>query len=548
MTAADQHPATRRWPALSLSGCVGALAGFLPALTPSLLPRPAFFLGLAAGVAAAIGYGVFVGIAHVAHRVGVPALPTQRRRGATIVLAGIWAVAFTVGIPLAASWQNDIRASMGLPPEAVGFLTAAVAAAASFAGLLALGRLIGRLTHAIFGRLHVHLPRWLAFVTAVTAVGLTAYLLAAQLLLPALTWVADRAYAGKNTGSAEWVQPTDSPERSGGPGSLIGWDTLGREGRAFIASGPRASDIAEFSGAPAREPIRVYAGLESAATPDQRADLVLAELERTGAFDREVLVVAGVAGTGWLEPQSIDGVEYLWNGDSAIAASQYSYLPSWISFLVDQERAKAEGQALFDTVWRSWSALPPDARPQLIVYGLSLGSFSVQSAFATEGDIAARTDGAILAGTPSFTEPWGTISAGRDPGSPQWQPIVRDGAGARFADDDSDLRALGPWQQPRLAYLQHANDPVVWWSFDLIGQRPDWLVEPRGPAVSPRMHWLPIITFLQVTVDQFFGVNQPNGYGHNYSLHMAQTWVDVTGSPDAWDDSDTERLQRRLTG
>ena len=538
----------RGWGPRSLSGSAVALAVFLPALTPSLLPRPAVFLGLVAGVGAAIGYGLGVAAAQVLHRLGVPGLPARRRRTAGLVLGAAACCSIAIGLLLAASWQNEVRASIGVAPERGGHIVAAVAAAGAFLGLLALGRTYHRVTHRAFRALHLHLPRWLAFVAAVALVAGVAYWLAAGLLIPTLTGAADRLYAGKNEGSAEWVQPTDSSLRSGGPGSLVGWDSLGREGRAFIAGGPSAAAIGELTGRPAQEPIRVYVGLDSAPTPAQRADLAVAELQRTGAFSREVLVVAGVAGTGWLEAQSVDGVEYLHAGSTAIVASQYSYLPSWISFLVDQQRAEAEGQALFDAVWRTWSRLPTDDRPRLICYGLSLGSYSMQSAFTTEADLEARTDGAIFAGTPSFSQPWGTISAGRDPGSPQWQPVVRGGQTVRFADDAQDLRSLGPWEGPRIAYLQHADDPVVWWSFKLIAQRPDWLAEPRGPGVTPRMRWLPVITFLQVTIDQFFGVNQPNGFGHNYSLHMAQTWVDVTGAPQTWPDHDTLRLQQHLTG
>ena len=41
---------------------------------------------------------------------------------------------------------------------------------------------------------------------------------------------------------------------------------------------------------PAKEPIRVYAGLQTADTDEQRMAVVLSELERTGAFDRKLLV------------------------------------------------------------------------------------------------------------------------------------------------------------------------------------------------------------------------------------------------------------------
>ena len=35
--------------------------------------------------------------------------------------------------------------------------------------------------------------------------------------------------------------------------------------------------------------------------------------------------------------------------------------------------------------------------------------------------------------------------------------------------------------------------------------------------MSPRTRWYPFVTFVQVTVDQFFGNDGPNGYGHNYA-------------------------------
>lgn len=32
------------------------------------------------------------------------------------------------------------------------------------------------------------------------------------------------------------------------------------------------------------------------------------------------------------------GIELMYNGDTAIVATQYSFLPSWISFLADKRR------------------------------------------------------------------------------------------------------------------------------------------------------------------------------------------------------------------
>jgi uncharacterized membrane protein len=43
--------------------------------------------------------------------------------------------------------------------------------------------------------------------------------------------------------------------------------------------------------------------------------------------------------------------------------------PSWLSYLVDQVRARQGGRELFDAVYERWSQLPPDARPELLVFG-----------------------------------------------------------------------------------------------------------------------------------------------------------------------------------
>ncbi|HSJ76629.1 MAG TPA: alpha/beta-hydrolase family protein, partial [Gemmatimonadales bacterium] len=293
-------------------------------------------------------------------------------------------------------------------------------------------------------------------------------------------------------------------------------------------------------------PIRVYAGLQSASTAEGRAELAVRELDRTGGFHREVLVVAAATGTGWLEPAAVDSIEYLWGGNTAIASIQYSYLPSWISFLVDKERAADAGQALFDAVYEKWSQLPPHRRPQLIAYGLSLGSYAGQAAFASPSDMAPRTDGALWLGSPSFSEPHGYIEANRDADSPQWRPIYQDGETVRFgAAGDAFAGPATGWTSPRVAYLQHANDPVVWWDPELILERPDWLAEAPGPDRSPDMHWIPVVTFLQVTVDQFFGTSVPDLQGHNYGGTMVDAWQSVVPA-DGWTPSELDDLQQLI--
>ena len=81
----------------------------------------------------------------------------------------------------------------------------------------------------------------------------------------------------------------------------------------------------------AKEPIRVYIGLDSASTEEERTELALAELERTGAYSRDVIVVVSPTGTGYVNYVMSEAVEYLTRGDVASVTLQYSKRPSPLS-------------------------------------------------------------------------------------------------------------------------------------------------------------------------------------------------------------------------
>lgn len=327
---------------------------------------------------------------------------------------------------------------------------------------------------------------------------------------------------------------------------MIEWDTLGRQGRDFVALGPTVEDLGRFSGEPAEVPVRVYAGLRSAETTGERAGLAIRDLRRAGGFDRAALVVATTTGTGYLEPASSAAIEYLYNGDTAIVGIQYSYLPSWISFLVDDEEAKEAGRELFNQVHAAWSELDPDDRPLLLVTGTSLGAFGSEAAFSSLADIVNRTDGVVWAGPPHASRLYRGFVEQRDRGTPQWLPVYDGGGSVRFAATPEDLWAPGPtWEHPRVVYLQHASDPIVFWDPRLAIARPDWLTEPRGPGVSDDMTWVPVVTFWQVSADLPWGLEVPPGYGHHYREMFADAWAAVA-APDGWTDADTQRLREEL--
>jgi uncharacterized membrane protein len=122
---------------------------------------------------------------------------------------------------------------------------------------------------------------------------------------------------------------------TGSSESVISWQNLGRQGRRFVASGPDQLAIQEFTGKPAKRPLRIYVGLGASESPDERAELALEEMKRVGAFERSVLVVAASTGTGWIDDEAVDSLEYLHHGDTAIVTTQFSYLMSYVSIMLE---------------------------------------------------------------------------------------------------------------------------------------------------------------------------------------------------------------------
>ncbi len=552
-------PGARPWWRLDFVGAVVALLAASLALTPSLLPRPWAFLGLVAGIAAASGYGLGVLAGWVVRPVRPVTIPDSLRTRAWHVLVIAWPVLFCLAVIAGDEAQDEVRALVGLEPTpGAHLLGTSLVMCASALFLLGAARGVRRLTRWVNGHISRVVRVRIAEVLGATAVALLGYALLAGVLPHGAVAVLDWLYAGRNAGTAEGVTVPKEATRSGSVDSLVPWETLGYEGRSFVSAGPDAQTIARATGRPTHEPIRVFVGLESAPTAEERAELAVRELDRTGAFDRAVLVVAGAAGTGWMDARTVEALEYMWGGDTAIVTTQYSHLPSWLSFLVDQNRAAEAGRTLFAAVHAHVSQLPENARPLVVTYGMSLGALAAQAPFRGADDLLDSTAGALFVGPPNASQPWRSLTDNRQPGSPEWRPVV--GQGVRFAAGRQDLTVAAPLAQgassatdgpgaenapssgSRVVYLQHASDSVVWWSPDLLVRRPDWLAEPRGPDVSPSVRWLPFITFLQVTVDQIFGVLVPAGHGHNYSDTVVRAWLAVLPPPD-WGEADTRRVE-----
>ena len=361
---------------------------------------------------------------------------------------------------------------------------------------------------------------------------------------------ASRVFQPQNTTTRAGITQPLEPERSGSPTSFARWDTLGFQGRSFVATGPELDELARLNGRPAKEPIRVYAGLQTADTDEQRMAVVLSELERTGAFDRKLLVIVPTTGTGWINPVAARSLEMMYNGDTALVGVQYSYLPSWISFLGDQQKSMESGRLMIDTIHDRWLQVPPERRPKLVLYGESLGSMAGQGAFGWLPDIARLGfDSVLWVGPPNASPLWQGLTIRRDPGTPQVEPRYDNGRTVRFsqATDAAEIAgdAAPTWEGTRVLFLQHPSDPIVWWSPDLLFARPDWLKEPPGRDRTASMRWYPIVTFWQVSADMTNAAGVPGGHGHNYGESVLDGWAAVA-PPDGWTAEDTERIRVAL--
>lgn len=526
---------------ISVGGLVaGAILACL-SLTPSMVPRQPQLQGVLSGVVFAFGYGVWSVLRGLiswlwAGRSAWAVSPWIARAAlAASVVGTIWCLWRSV------VWQNSIRSLWSLPDvETAAPFTVAGIAATVFLILLLVARVFAALSRRLSRKGAGYLPPRLANLVGLGFAFALLAMLVDGVLFRSVLRGADRSAQIADALIPPDVLPPVDPRRTGSAASLVAWEDLGRWGRSFVSSGPGEAEIAAFWNAPAKPPIRVYVGLNAAPTPEKRAAMALAELERVGGFERKVLVVAMPTGSGWLDPGAMDTLDYITRGDVATVAVQYSYLPSPVSVAVDPTHGIAEAQALFDLVYRRWTAMPKDSRPRLYLHGLSLGAFLSQETLPLLDVLGDMPNGAMWAGSPFLSDFWRMVVDRRQGGSPAWRPefgngslIRADNQTARFATAEAD------WGPMRLVFLQYGSDPIVFFDWSLAWRWPDWLGASRAPDVSPMMRWVPVVTMLQVGIDMAVAVGTL-GYGHDYAArHYIPAWAAVL-DPEGWD-AETER-------
>jgi uncharacterized membrane protein len=458
-------------------------------------------------------------------------MPHHYRTYAGLALTAVSALSGARAITAGVKAQRDAHDEYDPPPpKALPAVYQSVGIAAGLTGLVtAMRHSSGVVARTLEKR--IGLPpgasRWLGRGVAVAGWSVTAKSLADVFVDGLRTY--DRVVdAGSDRA------PTN-PLRTSGPGSPIAFARLGRQGRRFVLNVPTRQEMADVSGAvDPMDPIRVYIGYAAARTDEERVDLAMQELRRTGAFDRRLLVVGCPAGNGLVNTLALELVDHLTGGDSAAVAVQYGRLPSFLT-LRRVSRGGHVQRLLLASIQRELADRQHHERPRVVVYGESLGAWAGQDTFihrGVDGLDELGVDRALWAGTPYYSAWRHEVLVRRSVAVPDGSVVEIDRPETVASMTDEQRAVL------RAVIIGHGNDPVRYLGLGLLVRRPVWLS--RDPSlrpwgVPPDMQFLPGITGIQVIVDAINATRPVPGVfratGHEYNADLPEAVAAAFGLP-----------------
>ncbi|GMQ93780.1 MAG: hypothetical protein BMS9Abin12_1260 [Acidimicrobiia bacterium] len=320
------------------------------------------------------------------------------------------------------------------------------------------------------------------------------------------------------------VAPTN-PLLSGSPESIAPFADLGQQGRRFVTDVLTPEYIDEIMGEKGAEhPIRVFIGYNSEPLyPSGRAEMALDELERTGAFERDYLLLLSPTGTGWIDQTMIESAELFTRGNIASCAIQYGKYPSFLS-VQKVALGRAQFRLLLWGIKQRLNGRAPEDRPKVLVFGESLGAWTSSDVVMHNGMAGFDhygIDRALWAGLPRMAK-WSKSGMGRGRSN-----LVPEGTVGVF-DRPEELDALSHDERKalRVVILSHDNDPIAVMGPDLLIREPEWLKGDRGRGVPADMAWSPIVTGIQVMIDAANAMVTVPGhfgsFGHDYRGDMAR--------------------------
>ncbi|MGC4932903.1 alpha/beta-hydrolase family protein [Gordonia sp. DT30] len=273
-----------------------------------------------------------------------------------------------------------------------------------------------------------------------------------------------------------------------GAGYGAGLVAAGAAGMAAVTWFPRRTAIAALAALTVTGLFASPAASAAATQSDRASDTEVAARALTDRWlhadglHKGAVVIAVPTGSGWVDPEATTALRARLHGDVAFLSLPYASTASWRVFVTDREAAGNSAIAVLRRVLAARDTLPPTAsRPKVYLYGQSLGALGADRARAwAEAHHPGAVTGTVLVGVPADTvDPHG-------------------GAGARIV-------------------LANASDPVTRWSLASLWRPPSRPDETRtvGRAVH-RPPWLPVVSFVQTSVDLLASLDGPDGTGHHY--------------------------------
>ena len=546
---------------VSFLGVIAALAMYAVSVAPSLMARSWAWHAVASGVLVSCGYVGGVIVQNVGARIIAMTGLTIRASepveiGFRVCIAALFAIWWLYAVIQSYRRARVAARLVNMPGETFGEYLLGTAGTVVIAWtLITIVAALNSLGRMLVAMLDGYMPHLAAILVGVAILVVIVFFLTSNVILRGGIGFFRHHAERMNTRTARGIYKPFVPERSASPASPVTWESVGGQGRVFLGRGPSRLDIAQVTGGEAMEPIRVYSGMPTGgAGIEQAAATVVAELRRTGAFDRAVILIAASTGSGWVDEWQVQPLEFLTRGNCATASLQYSYVPSALNWLTGLEPAQEASAVLFRAVRAELDTMDEADRPALFVCGESLGAFASQSVFSSVEEALSQVDGALWVGTPAFTPMHAELTAARHKGSPEVAPVVYNGRRVRFVNEPSDLRTdlygreLGPWGFPRFVYAQHASDPVVWWNRKMLWMQPDWLRERAGRDVSPFVEFTRFVSFIQVLADLPVAGTAPGGHGHTYNEELIPLWRAILGFDLLFDEEPTHPRLAGLDG
>ncbi len=349
--------------------------------------------------------------------------------------------------------------------------------------------------------------------------------------------IAARAVAQTTTGPMLHVGGVALPGPAIGMPLPLRVPGLGRAASAFV------SDVTKMPDLPAdRQPVRVAVGVRSAPSVEERVELAMQELERTGAFRKGTIVVASPSGTGYVNLTMAETVERMLGGDSAIVSVAYSERPSILSVHRTPIGGRTQALLMRRIKERIDELYPGGNGPVVRVYGESLGAWTSQTAFGM-GWAASRSqfgvDSVLWLGTPGMSS---------------WR-ATREPAVARELWDRAGIQALTDAQRgaTRITSFANPDDHITRFELQSLWRRPEWMREDgRYPehAIDDGP-WIPIVTGVRSLIATARSAHVAAGRfeagGHDYRRDMPDLVALWLGRPRLAEAESAEwvvRLQR----